>query len=262
MGRSKMKNTLDLKKPIETLDEFKTAFRQIKALGPIETHRDGDTGIGKTLEDLLGIKENNASRPDFGEYELKSGRVGSHALLSLFTKAPESGIKISGKRVPGNRYLYDSFGYIDEKEQRRKLNCQLSASKAINISGSSRELEIRCDSEKVSFFVDNEELSVYWTYKVLEKAFEKKFASRQVVYVKASSSFTSGKEYFNYESASLLSGFDPQKFVSLLKMGRIVIDIRISQYPNGKPHDRGTAFRIREGYQHELFKNKESLIED
>ena len=34
-----------------------------KLLG--KTHRKSDTGIGKTLEDLLGIKENNIASPNF-----------------------------------------------------------------------------------------------------------------------------------------------------------------------------------------------------
>lgn len=42
-----------------TLAELKKKLKNIKALGFVKTHRKGDTGIGKTLEDLLGIKENN-----------------------------------------------------------------------------------------------------------------------------------------------------------------------------------------------------------
>lgn len=42
-----------------TLPELKRKLKAIKALGFVKTHRKGDTGIGKTLEDLLGIKENN-----------------------------------------------------------------------------------------------------------------------------------------------------------------------------------------------------------
>ena len=40
-------------------DEVVKKLREIKEMGYIKTHRAGDTGIGKTLEDLLGIKENN-----------------------------------------------------------------------------------------------------------------------------------------------------------------------------------------------------------
>ena len=39
----------------------------IREKGFVKTHRAHDTGIGKTLEDLLSIKENNLRLPDVGE---------------------------------------------------------------------------------------------------------------------------------------------------------------------------------------------------
>ena len=50
--------------------EFVTRLTKIKELGYIASHRTGDTGIGKTLEDLLEISENNIAGPDFEIYEL------------------------------------------------------------------------------------------------------------------------------------------------------------------------------------------------
>ncbi len=60
---------------IVTLDDFIKEYRKIQDMGWVTTHRPGNTGIGKTLEDLLGIAENNFQEPDFGEYELKASRV-------------------------------------------------------------------------------------------------------------------------------------------------------------------------------------------
>ena len=39
-------------------------LKEIKKMGYVKTHRAGNTGIGKTLEDLLGIKENNIPGPN------------------------------------------------------------------------------------------------------------------------------------------------------------------------------------------------------
>jgi hypothetical protein len=39
--------------------EFQRRIAQIKGMGYVQSHRKGDTGVGKTLEDLLGITENN-----------------------------------------------------------------------------------------------------------------------------------------------------------------------------------------------------------
>ena len=75
---------------IFTLDEFIARFKQIKNMGWVKTHRNGQTGIGKTLEDLLEIEENNIQGPDFGEYELKSARKNSNSMLTLITKSPDT----------------------------------------------------------------------------------------------------------------------------------------------------------------------------
>ena len=41
---------------ILTLEDFIERFTEIKAMGWIKTHRSGQTGIGKTLEDLERLK--------------------------------------------------------------------------------------------------------------------------------------------------------------------------------------------------------------
>jgi len=39
-------------------------LKELKRRGFVRTHRRGDTGIGKTLEDVLGIQENNVPGPN------------------------------------------------------------------------------------------------------------------------------------------------------------------------------------------------------
>jgi hypothetical protein len=75
---------------IVTLGDFIREFTVIKEMGWIQTHRSGPTGVGKTLEDLLGIPENNLDQPDFGDYELKSCRIDSQSMLTMFTRAPSA----------------------------------------------------------------------------------------------------------------------------------------------------------------------------
>ena len=60
----------------------------IRTKGFVKTHRAHDTGIGKTIEDLLGIKENNLRLPDAGEIELKAKRIDSGSMLTVATKSP------------------------------------------------------------------------------------------------------------------------------------------------------------------------------
>jgi hypothetical protein len=91
---------------IKTLDDFIAQFAKIKNMGWIKTHRSGPTGIGKTLEDLLGIIENNIDSPDFGEYELKAGRINSNSMLTLFTRTPQP--------AKANVYLRLKYGYSSD----------------------------------------------------------------------------------------------------------------------------------------------------
>ena len=57
--------------------------------GWIANARHGNAGgIGNTLEDLLGISENNLPIPNAAEWELKSQRINTSSLTTLFHIEP------------------------------------------------------------------------------------------------------------------------------------------------------------------------------
>ena len=68
-----------------TIERFKKKFTQVKEKGWVKSKRKGPTGIGQTLEQLLGIEENNIALPDLGTVELKAHRIGSSSMITLFT---------------------------------------------------------------------------------------------------------------------------------------------------------------------------------
>ncbi len=92
-----------------SLIKLKERLEKIKDKGFIKTHRAHDTGIGKTLEDLLDIKENNLRVPDIGKVELKAKRIDSGSMLTIATKSPEP------KGV--NKVLFEKYKYLDEEGQ-------------------------------------------------------------------------------------------------------------------------------------------------
>lgn len=62
---------------------------QIIRKGWIPNARHGNSGgIGNTLEDLLGITENNLPIPNAAEWELKAQRLNSASLTTLFHIEP------------------------------------------------------------------------------------------------------------------------------------------------------------------------------
>ncbi|MFH0774003.1 MAG: MvaI/BcnI family restriction endonuclease [bacterium] len=65
-----------------------------------------------------------------------------------------------------------------------------------------------------------------------------------MLYVKAEARGKGSNEEFWFNEAWLLSGFDFDNFICLLKDGVILVDIRIGQYPDGRSHDHGTGFRV------------------
>lgn len=238
---------------ITTLDDFIEAFTEVKKMGWIPTHRSGPTGVGKTLEDLLGIPENNRDEPDFGDYELKSSRLKSMSMLTLFTRAPQP--------RGANTYLRKTFGYssdaYDNNEQ--VLHSTLTATRFVSIANTRHKLKVECGADRISIVSENGIENVYWSEATLRKAFEKKYKNK-MIYAKAEVRGTGSSEEFKFTEAYEASGFDFDTFNDLLRKGKIYVDLRIGQYPNGKTHDHGTGFRIRECDEPLLFINRKRIV--
>lgn len=235
---------------IYTLNDFVREYQKICDMGWIQTHRSGPTGIGKTLEDLLGIKENNIDGPDFGDYELKSCRINSNSMLTIFTKTPQPKGAADRLRV--------TFGYASDAydNNEKVLHSTLSAERYVSIANTGHSLKIFCDQNKISIIDENGKEFAYWTREQLKQAFEKKYKGK-FIYAKANSRGVGIGEEFKFVEAHEVSGFDYDAVVSLLEQGKIYVDLRIGQYhggtKNGQTHDHGTGFRIKESDQHLLF---------
>lgn len=238
---------------IYTLDDFVREYTRIKETGWIRTHRSGPTGIGKTLEDLLGIVENNIDGPDFGEYELKSCRINSQSMLTMFTKTPQP--------PRSNTYLREKYGYSSSAydNDEKVLHSTLTAARFVPIADTGKKLRIVCDCNKISIASETEIENVFWDRKSLRTAFEKKYKNK-FVYAKAECHGSGASEEFYFKEAYEVSGFDYDAMINLLEEGKIFIDLRIGQYPDGRTHDHGTGFRIREVDQPLLFKNQNRIV--
>jgi hypothetical protein len=239
--------------------EFQRRIAQIKGMGYVQSHRKGDTGIGKTLEDLLGITENNIAGPDFATYELKAGRKESVSMLTLFTKAPLP--------TSANKRLLEVFGYAQRKMPRNYKQISLTGK---GVDGSKipvedKELHVTVDALKANsvglklgvkekkLFIENDKgVEAYWDNSTLREAFEKKY--HKLVYVLADHRTEGGKERFWFNEAMLLDGFSFERFSELVVEGKLKVDIRIGHYPDGRLHDHGTGFRILPKYLPQCFK--------
>ena len=238
----------------QNLNDFVEKFKKICEKGWIQTHREGTTGVGKTLEDLLEIKENNIDGPDFANYELKAMRINANSLLTLFTKALEPrGI---------NKKILSTYGYSSDTYQNdnKVLHTTLYANRYTSINNSNKKLKISCNINKISIVDENNIEAAYWTKEYLEKAFLKKYKYR-LIHVYAYSKFNeNNKEEFLYNAAFEMYNFNFETFKKLLENGKIAIDIRIGQYSTGKIHDHGTGFRISENDIPKLFTTINQIV--
>lgn len=203
-------------------------------MGYIKTHRAGNTGVGKTLEDLLSIKENNIPGPNAKLIELKSARKNASSMLTLFTKSP----------LPqkANAVLLEKYGYFSAKGNKKKeLHTTINAKQFNKLKGGVG-FRVVIKNKRVNIINSANKILGYWDKEILKNSFERKLP--KVLYVKAETKGSGAEEKFWFNEAWLLSGFNFDSFLKLLKQGIILIDIRIGQYSNGKPHDHGTGFRV------------------
>lgn len=232
-------------------DELITELREIKKQGFVKTHRSGNTGIGKTLEDLLGIDENNIAGPNGHQTELKSARKGSSSMLTLFTKSPRPA-RINAK-------LLQKFGRTLDNGK-KKLHTTLNAVSKNTLYGKEGfRIDVHDDIVEIAHSDYGTMPTPYWEKQELEKAFNRKYP-RNLLYVKADYRCSGKDEEFHFNEACLMHGFDFDNFIRLLKKGDILVDIRIGQYPDGRPHDHGTGFRVLQDKLDLCFTSRERVL--
>ena len=213
-----------------TLAQIKKTLKELSEKGWIKSNRSHNTGIGKTLEDYLGITENNIALPDFGVMELKSQRAGTASMMTLFTKKPE-GIT--------NAEILKRFGYPDPEYPQHKILHQTIT----NGKKNGRGFHCKVDEKqgKLLILKNRTVLGYYGLDFLREKAAEK--IGNGLILVFAECKKIKGQEYFHYTEAWLLKDIDPKQFLALSKY-----DIRLGVYRSGKmigkPHDHGSAFRL------------------
>jgi hypothetical protein len=217
-----------------TLDEILLKLQEIKKLGFVQTHRSGDTGIGKTLEDLLGIEENNFPSSNGHLIELKSGRKDKTNMITLFTKSP----------LPekANTLLLRNYGYPSKRGNNKlELHTTIDAISFNRLRGRTG-FRIQIKDDRINEINEQGDVLGYWTKDILKDSFERKLP--EILYVKADFRGKGSKEEFWFNEAWRLKGMDFESFLTLIGKGDIKIDIRIGQYKDGRTHDHGTGFRV------------------
>jgi hypothetical protein len=214
----------------------------------IESSRSGDTGIGKTFEDLLEKEEDNLALPDLEDLEIKAQRFNSISKVTLFTKAPTYPLR-------ANTYIRNNFGVYDNDFNNIKIiHTSFFGNRVNNYKGQyGFKLKSNNIDKKLYLKIYNNqgveidlEKEIYWTYDVLNNILQDKV--HNIGFVEADRKKENGKEYFKFSKLTLLLKPSLKKFIENINNGTIQFDIRIGVYRSGKnkgkSHDHGSGFRI------------------
>ena len=235
--------------------ELLSMLKQIAAKGYVPSMRSGDTGVGFTLETLLGIKCNSRKSPDYKGIELKAGRASSHASgrTSIFSQVPNWSLS----RLKGSRDILRERGRFDEVKKRQQLNHSMSATK-VNSYGLSLHVDNANEVLHQIYVADGfTTVDVTWRMETLfERLLEK---HTQTFWIKADTLGKGVDEQFHYNQARYTSGVSPSKFPMLLEAGIITLDYIMKELPNGSAKDQGYPFKIKQADLPLLFKSPQSF---
>ena len=224
------------------ITRLKDRLSEINQMGYVPSLRKGDTGVGKTLEHLLGVKENNLQAPDLGNIEVKGRRIGTNSLATMFTR---NAWNIHPKE------LIERYGYED-KQGRPALKSTVKS------KPNNRGFYVKVAQDAVRAYHEDGPIAAEWQSEDLIGILKKKMPNVLLGY--ADHRRNSEREEFWYKEADLLTGLNVDNFYELIKKGIIAIDFRIHLEENGSVRDRGTAFRFYPKYWDSCFNNREKLL--
>lgn len=227
------------------IDELKERLSTLKQRGYVASLRRGDTGIGYTLETLLGIAENNLQLPDLGEIELKSQRRGVTSRITLFTFN-------RGAWQIRQTDVIERYGYYD-------TNGRLSLYSTTNSTPNSQGLYTKIEGEHVGLYHLDGTLIARWAGEGLARTFDEKMPALVAVYADTRLN-SDDREEFWFNEAYLLRQPSAGNILELIRNDTIVVDIRMHINDRGSVRNHGTGFRIDEGFLSLCFGSREKLL--
>ena len=249
------------KKPvIYTKPALIAKLKEISAMGFIPNARKGNAGgIGNTLEDLLGIKENNLPIPNAAEWELKAQRLNSTSLTTLFHTEPSPrAIRFvpqvllpkygwshqeDGKKYPKGEMSYRQTIHGNSRSDRGFKVVVNRKERKILISFDAGSVDIRHKKwlEVIKKHAGLGELNPqpYWGFDDLEHKAGTKLLN--AFYVQAEVKKVRNKEHYHYMKVMMLQKFSFERFLKALEEGKILVD-----FDARTGHNHGTKFRMRQ----------------
>lgn len=257
-----------------TKEELIKKLKEISATGWVANARKGNQGgIGNTLEDLLSIKENNLPIPNAAEWELKTQRLNSSSLTTLFHIEPSPR---AVRFVP--QVLLPMYGWAHQEDGKKYSVGEMSFRQTIHgnvrsdrgfkvvIDRAERKILISFDAgsvdirhklwlESVGKRVGLGELNPqpYWGFDDLEHKAGTKLLN--AFYVQAEVKTERKKEFYHYTKVMMLQKFNFEGFLDAIEEGIILVD-----FDARTGHNHGTKFRMRQNGLPLLYEKATTII--
>lgn len=220
--------------------ELLSKLKKIHAQGYVPGIKHGDTDVGMTLENLLGIKPNADKTPDYKGIELKTSRklgkavssISKNKKVTLFTNTPDW--KRSKFDALG---ILKTFGYVEN--ERLQLYCTVS--NMVNPQG------LYLDAHNEIDLINKAKTDKYtgdvavWALDILKARLAEKH--HETFWIQASSRVVDGKECFQYDFVRHTRNPNTVNLASLFDAGIITLDYAMHIKPSGGVRDHGYLFR-------------------
>lgn len=220
--------------------ELLSMIRQVWAKGFVRTLRAGDTGVGMTLESLLGIPANPHQTPDYKGIELKAKRLkkGSGNRVTLFSQVPNWNLSPIGSAWN----LLSTYGYV--KDGKLRLNHEINA-KGPNSLGFYLQVDSALDWLKQNHRDLQTSVTSHVTTWELEKLRQRlRDKHRQTFWVGAQCRGSGKNEEFHYVQVEHTKQPIVRNFDTLIEGGVISVDYLMSEKGMGRVRDHGYLFKL------------------
>ena len=245
---------------IYTKESLIKELQKIRDMGWIPNARRGNAGgVGNTLEDLLGIEENNLPIPNAAEWELKCQRANTSSLITLFHMEPSPRAL---RFVP--RVFLPLYGWPHQEAGGKYDSNEMSFRQTISgLARSDRGFKVIVDHtghkvlisfdatvvdpkhsdwlNSVAERVGLSELTPqpYWGFDDLRNKAGTKLLN--CFYVQAEVKRKDRREFFAYSRILILEGFSVDGLLSGIEQGYVYVD-----FDARTGHNHGTKFRLRQ----------------
>ena len=258
---------------IYTKESLIKELRRIRDMGWIPNARPGNAGgIGNTLEDLLGIKENNLPIPNAAEWELKCQRLNTTSLVTLFHMEPSPRAL---KFVPN--ILLPQYGWKHKEAGRRYPATEMSFRQTISgAAPSDRGFRVIVDRHQRKILISFDAQTVapkhaQWLETVIQRAGRGELSPQpywgfddlgykagtkllNCFFVQAETKRVAGQLFFRYSHISIMRSFQLEGLLQGLEEGFAFID-----FDARTGHNHGTKFRLRRNQFPRMYKFVEEI---